>query len=975
MAEIFPISCLACRRLKIRCNRVKPCNQCTRRSIVCEYPSTFRNTIISSQFHDEYNNNGISVNTTTPNKYLNEELQTLKENQEKILRENAKLNAKNKDLITKLESSSKGKGSSSGGGSSAPSLSISGETSELGEKYYGPLSSAYMIDNLKVQSEEQNIDSKSKNENVESEFTNKKAIEIPEIHRRNAPKAKELAKSAETENQIANSLVKKPLPRLISNGGNNLTAIKTLVNLFFQQNIHYQTFISRSKVLAFLQQHKSIKDKEWEHDDDLLLLYMILFLSIQRLTPKEFQKIGLLDNQPVGNFRSRKEHITMNVLYHSFEELRHNLINESILTIQSYILCTELYLIEQRYEESWSMMFHTCSIAYAIGLHAMRKLRLQNVSSRIQRRVTINNESSSDDLEEDETDVERFKVWFALKNICGQICSTLGRPNPISIQVNAVLLKSLDSKDFSSIDYSERTAQVLLKTGLSECLRLSNMMLIENFMIDFTMDDLVKLNNRFDIEIKILEWYQSGRAPMETDSNSDKDFPNRIDNTNLLTDLIILYINRAKLFEPFVNKFTGPAESRIISDMLRYSILKFLDYTLMFINLFFENCTERYYEFIDEGSDVRSPDTKFGKLLRVYYPFLNSFVYQGIIVLFTFLHYKFKDFVSNFDQVDRAVSTTGIETINYNLFLNQVDTKLNFLLSFGAENEQYKNIKLWSSNIVQLIVKVREHISMIFRKQKQKSEYQKELFEKELNEFQKDLSGAELEDYYGFDINDPFWLRNPGNFPYYLSSPSDDNASTVGVSSTRGDFNENSGDNKSAYSSNSRSSISQSVNLTNQQDMMSNSMYGIIPTPSTTFSNVSSGVQSTHDSNFVSQPEQPMSISVPKLPHFHPYDTVQASVMQPDHAPYVYSQTVPFGAPATNSQMFQDYSQTPNYQSGTFTQSTPTYQQAPPSLISQQQISQRLPNEYHQNWLGHDGGDQLTEEEPQSKKIKREKCA
>ena len=42
MSEL-PISCFRCRRRKIKCNKRKPCNQCTKQNVPCQFPSKFRN--------------------------------------------------------------------------------------------------------------------------------------------------------------------------------------------------------------------------------------------------------------------------------------------------------------------------------------------------------------------------------------------------------------------------------------------------------------------------------------------------------------------------------------------------------------------------------------------------------------------------------------------------------------------------------------------------------------------------------------------------------------------------------------------------------------------------------------------------------------------------------------------------------------------------------------------------------------------
>lgn len=828
MTEVFPISCLACRRLKVKCNRVKPCNQCTRRNLVCEFPSTYRNAAIYTERTAESypinthqdSNRRYSYDTNTgesPDDML-DELLSLRSLHSKVLDENARLRKRNKELNElvskvkpKTESDDKknvtGKGNGDGQGETS-GISISGETSELGEKYYGPQSSTYMIEELKSsKSLKLNDDgalagneNKDANEKVADIIRRNKNSNPPTDEKSQNQKLKSLAAaglSAKNAELIQKSLSKKDLPKLIaSSPEKNHQVTLELVNIFFEQNTHYRSFISKTKLIDFLTDYKDIKDNEWERDDDLLLLYMVLLLLVQRLSPNQYQELGLLDGRKLNKFNKSRSHLSKSVLYFHFERLRHNLINESISTIQSYILCTEWYLIEQRYEESWSMMFHSCSIAYAIGLHAMKKVSFGIIGNQMRHgsNSTIENNqgkstssvsttdsniaiaksaanSSGPDVQVE--DIDRFKVWFALKNICGQICSILGRPNPILIQVNSTVVKSISDELLSEEDISERISHVLLKIGLSECLRLSNMMLIENFMLDFRMEDLITLNSKFDVEIRLLEWYLQSPSIDEKAKSDDEfefEFPRQGDRANIVSDLIILYINRAKLFEPFVNKFTNLLEAKIISNMLRYSILNFLDY----IHIFITNFRNNFSVLIEESkANFANNDLKLGKLFRLFYPFLNSFVYQGIIVIFTFLHYSFKDFINNFDiKVDPLL--VG-ETVNYNEFLYAVEKKLSDLVSFGQGDEK---IKLWSSNTVKLVSKILEHIKIIFEKQALKAERDREMFEKELNEFHDVISNTDYQGYFGFNINDPFWLRNPDNFPYYLSSPSDDATST-----------------------------------------------------------------------------------------------------------------------------------------------------------------------------------------------------
>lgn len=832
MSEVFPISCISCRRKKIKCNKVRPCNQCKKRQICCNFPSTFRNIKIkedeldnlswsghggssSSNVSGESSSVGNSESDYMGNQLVNshsrklltlaEEVDHLKTAKSSISEEHNKLKKKYQLLLTQLN---KYRRSSNSNDKSQESfklkepIPISGETSELGDKYYGPLSSNYMIKNLDKEGNNDNDEKTDiKDEGMGIKSRKPSSDDLLQIN--------ESFSSQANQDLIKKSLLKKPLPYLLSldaiigprNHSNtdleelNFNIICSLVDFFFSYHPVYKTFISKQQIVDFLNNYDDMNDNEWENDDDLLLLIMILLLLIQRLTPKEFIDINLLDNveSQTTKFKKVKDHLT-DILYHQFEKIRHNLINEAIATIQSYILCTEWHFIEQRYEESWSMMFHTCSISYSIGLHVMGKFSLLDEQP----------------LREKDEDITRYKVWFALKFISGQICSVLGRPNPISIHVNSQILNVSDP-DRSKQDLKKCRMTIALKIGLSECLKLSNMMLIENFMTDFTIKDLLELDTKFKKEIDALKWFINDKLydndnlvddrkidSMDEDSKymKNEEVTFTVDKTNLLVDLIIFYINRAKLFQPFIVEFKDPKDTIMVVRLLHDSINKYLDCTIYFINSFLKQFGDKYKD--NEFEHLKR--TNFGKLLRVYFPFLNSFIYQGMLVVFTFLHHKFKTFV----EYDESASS---EDINYSEFLNKLFESLNILLKLEsnfAKMTSYNN-KLWSSNITHLIRMNLEHIEKIRHKQSMKMELDRQKFESDLDELQNQINlGHNSEsDFQGFNLRDPFWITNPDNLPYHLSSPSDDENQRISSFKEKDSSNSGPDSNESTFSNNS----------------------------------------------------------------------------------------------------------------------------------------------------------------------------
>lgn len=733
----------------------------------------------------------------------------------------------------------------------AAPISIPPDQSETDEKFFFPQSDIYGIEaqfakqRRASQAKENNTDGISKLQNVSSstgsDITSHQALKKARMMFANTDVLDNSSTSSESKisaqweklnddsskeskgnNLIQQSLLKKKLPTLIlallkyddpdfSSDSDtfqdlqrwNYNVIIRLVELFFEKNNYYGTFISQLKVFEFLKAYPNLKDKEWEYDDDLVLLYLILILSVQKLTPKEFLDLELLPASSSKNIRKFRNYLSKNILYNSFEKLRHNLINESLLTIQAYILCTEWLFLEHKFEECWSMMFHTCSIAYSIGLHVIGQVK-RTPSLSIPERMSADKINESDETDNEEDD-DRRKIWFALKNLTAQICSVLGRPNPISIQVNGQISELGNQKLSDKINYTT------LKIGLSECLRLSNLMLIENFMIDFTIEEVLPLEEKFREEIAKLELVLNDDI-LRTNKTQGESEWNKVDQTNLLMDLITLYINRAKLLEPFLKKFEDQEKHNIIIERFVNSILQsfeLLNYFVeIFLNQFFEKNTipprkrssgnilapkDEKIENQSSQQDVNSL-IKFERVFRVYFPFLTSFIYQGIIVIFTFLHCKFKLFVNN-----------NPSSLLNNELLKHIEINLNTLTNFDSRISTRLNCisKLWSANIRYLIDRVLIYIKMIYERQEDKflqlSEKKRrrvlqnnllsgdqdtnlKVFdfntgrqsEQPLENTENPLESPELEYLYGFQFNDPFWLTNPENLPYYLSSPSDD---------------------------------------------------------------------------------------------------------------------------------------------------------------------------------------------------------
>lgn len=766
MSEL-PISCIRCRRRKIKCNKRDPCNQCVGKGLTCEFPAKFRN--VKYRVKDE----GLATATDTLQSNLDllrrqlsadevakllDEVALLRKEKLAVLHENFKLTQRNHDLKTRLSQRDRA--------SNVDLLldhgfEISGETTELGDKYYGPQLLNFMIELLRS----------NQDQDEQPEQQPERAQPAPPQDHRDS--------ELQLEKDDEDAPLKKPLPWVVDDGdsaAHNRECLRRLLASFFRIKL-YSLFISHAKLLDFIDTHDSVLDSDWEGDDDLVLLHMVLILAVQRLSPIQYNEIGL-SRTPVDSLVAlgkRTGRLIKKSLCRGFTQLRHNLLNESIVTVQAYILCTEWYFIDQRYEEAWLMMFHCCAVAYSIGLHVVFNLRTTNDSPE-KASMTIAEMTKQEDIDDaddllkedspqldqesdNDYDVQRLKVWFALRNITGQMCSILGRPNPISIQVNLAVLGTCNVASLSKLHLELRVTQVQLRLGLSECIRLSNMMLIESFMMNFTTVDIVNLERKFAEEAETLAYfaspkYQAQVADQPQTVNLDTDMPTIVPRQCALTDLIILHINKAKLLEPFLNQFVGIEESRLVFEAICDSIVSFLDYTCEFVLQFIE---QEVPDIVDSEGKVFSK-IRMGKVFRMKYPFLNSFIYQGIIVIFTLLSYKAKEFIQG----------------DYSEFLGKLEARLNALLQLDSKVSDlvHLGVHLWSTNIIFLVNKDLQHINMILRKAEEfKSSAQNS-----------DASGApaglddaqQLTEILGFNLRDPFWMANPDNIPNYLSSPSED---------------------------------------------------------------------------------------------------------------------------------------------------------------------------------------------------------
>ena len=559
--------------------------------------------------------------------------------------------------------------------------------------------------------------------------------------------------SDSSEHRYSQLAQKRPLPWLASEGETaerNMQVMKELVRLFFDTKT-YDYFISEGKIVRFLDEYDLIPDLTWENCDDLLLLHMILIISVQRLNPTKYNELFL---PKVANFQQMWKAIRpiKKRLFRGFSKLRHNLMNEAFVTVQAYILCTEWEFIEQRYEESWLMMFHCCSIAFALGLHVVSKLSELSFDS-----LVNSNQGSESALKDGYDDyftdeLPKLRVWFALRNLNSQMCSILGRPNPIMIQVNHVSLPVTSISNVEDAQKLNNLTNLQLKLGLSECIRLLNSNMIESFLKKISMDNVWTINQQFSEEIDKLSYYLSPQYENLIDGVVKKidtltDMPTTVTRKDILVDLIVLHVNRVKLLEPFLDQLppSKPALNYIMG-----SILLFYEHTCELVSEFVKSEIPR----ILESDEAKEGEIRLDKVFIYRDPFFASFIYQGIVVTFILISLKANDFIHE----------------NNGDFISQVEGQLHMLLGLHSSISKLvkENIHLWSRSNIFLMKKILDHIGIM--KQAFKDYKANGQMTSSFGGFEYDPQVAEM---LGNNLRDPFWVVNPENSPNFLGISED----------------------------------------------------------------------------------------------------------------------------------------------------------------------------------------------------------
>ncbi|GEQ72470.1 hypothetical protein JCM33374_g6157 [Metschnikowia sp. JCM 33374] len=769
MSEL-PISCFRCRRRKIKCNKRKPCNQCIKHNVPCQFPSKFRNVSFDEPHstHNPSNTDTSGSSNADSTDHVKSEspadVSRLEEQVRTLELENQYIREQYERRFGPMGINSNDDDGHDHGHDHDPNaeppntkpFKITGETTEKGEKYYGPLSSNNMTEDFDTISSNNASNKSSSAAGLKHHSWTSDPFKIADSDH-----------DSDASSEPGHYTQKEPLPWVVARDESverNLMALKALVRNFFDTKT-YDYFISEGKVLRFIDEYASVPEMTWEGADDLLLLHMILILSVQRLNPTKYNDIC---KRRVSNFQQMWKAVKSlkKSLFRGFSKLRHNLVNESYVTVQAYILCTEWEFIEQRYEESWSMMFHCCSIAYALGLHVVTKASssfFENMADDANHPSGSGNGSSnSKDGYEDYfvDELPKLRVWFALRNLNSQMCSILGRPNPIMIQVNHVSLPTTSVSNVEDAEKLNNLTNSQLKSGLSECIRLSNSNMIESFLSKVSMDNVLTINLQFTEEIDKLTYYLSPQYESSINDVVKKidtltDMPTTVTRKDVLVDLVVLHVNRVKLLEPFLD------QSPPNKDALNYimgSILLFYEHTCELVSEFVKSEIPR----ILESNEAKEGEIRLDKVFIFRDPFFSSFIYQGIVVTFILVSIKANDFIRD----------------NNGDFITQVEGQLHMLLGLHSSISKLvkENIHLWSRSNIFLMKKILHHIGIMKQAFKDKSSGQTNL---SFNGFDYDPQVAEM---LGNNLKDPFWVVNPENSPNFLGISDDLEDNSVSMS-------------------------------------------------------------------------------------------------------------------------------------------------------------------------------------------------
>lgn len=588
---IYPISCVECRRRKIKCCKRYPCVQCSRKNIRCEYPEKFRSIEVNNLLSND-NSTIVSPLDTSGSNILSSTISV------NIAKENEVLKRKVVELERKLGHDPNG---SNVGNETANTEDYDNDTELSKEKYYGPNSSVFMIRSTQ----------------------DAKFVEFNDFMK---------------EKKILSK--KRELPFLLSsferNDKNtkitNFSLICKIVTVFFQLRNYFNNFISEKEVFNFLHNYTNIKN--WSNDDDLLLLIMILVTTIRSLRRDDSL---LMDNKINYDVLNKK-------LMAQFDQLKNGMKNETIKSLKLYVLACEHYYYHSQAETSWNLLFHTVSNAYSLGLHVYDK--------EIEISLKNSKKNTFKVIQNDPRTSLWLTINFISTVLCSVVgrpnpVSFTFQPLTNSEDINLnykIALSEISKKstqmlidsyrisisfaDINNIDEDfEREIEVYEKLFQNTCDEQRELELqeLEKWKRRTKRQRTEQAKSVPDKPQNDLQTILNHQEEMSTNSSSESEQFSLLDTPcETLCDLILFYSNRAKLHQPFMSTYQTSTK------ILLHSVSKTIQHT---INL------------------VKILSTKIGNPnFQSIYPFFYCFLYQSFIVFYTFLHLNFENILFFYKQ-------------------------------------------------------------------------------------------------------------------------------------------------------------------------------------------------------------------------------------------------------------------------------------------------------------------------------------
>ncbi|ODQ82150.1 hypothetical protein BABINDRAFT_165638 [Babjeviella inositovora NRRL Y-12698] len=383
MTQVSRISCVECRRRKIKCNKLNPCNQCIKRDIMCDYPKKFRRIDIDRLDHmvmEEGSGDAGEYDSEDTGEYASSSGQKTSPHSLQVMLsgpadrdERLVLLRKIKDLEKVIHSLDQN------------SHDVNDPTINCYQgKYYGPTSAISMLsDFASTLGPKAFIFEKNPNFRAGGRKLEVRNFDTP------------------SKNNTSISSLKKLIPNFHFDKQENRQIIGRLVQRFFQFDCS----------IFFDQQHvmNLVTEQLIRTDEEFMVVLMILLTAINRGGSDALE-------DPCGADELREYEKFIPSLISDFNVLKKKSLL-SVSVIMAELLLFEFYFYTLRLEIAWATLFNIISSCYSLGLHIFTD------------------------------DSRRMSVWWAVNFYESLLCLMLGRPNPVSAELLAYHSKQVGASD------------------------------------------------------------------------------------------------------------------------------------------------------------------------------------------------------------------------------------------------------------------------------------------------------------------------------------------------------------------------------------------------------------------------------------------------------------------------------------------------------------------------------------------------